>query len=518
MSALAVEWTAGLRWASPVDPSGVQGASTGFQGVLLPGMSTQTNTVRYISLFVAARHHRMQAGREAEARLSWTEHLRRLEALIAVSSVRHHRRDGQVPTGVVGIGAGHSMASSQVVRLHTGLVQPPYSIYRGTLAGLGLSDLSQSTDPLFDSAKPLAVAWDPRQAGPLADAICAGVLPETVPLDVIDAACAAFCLCRVPDGTSEQEQLSHLLLGIDRQFAAPRFGGDEEDPLAMRAVTWRFVLELVALSPGEPLADTRLIARLMRPDLLDAPLKAPLRACLFAWRWVAARTLFERGWTVVFERALNVLRGEREGMDRAALVAALGDLYHRDSTDALADVAQTAQDSCQDSSWLLARLTSRRPADLLKAMCAGIYAALRDQERHQPQPPSLLEALWHRGPIPFDAVHRSLQDRLAAGSSAASLWAQWGEQALLQHITSSLQKMRSPDNPDSLLCDYEGGVWRIPAKVGNARPNLAGAGSRLDIALSWARQLGLVTADGSGGLILTPAGERYRARWDDEHA
>jgi hypothetical protein len=119
--------------------------------------------------------------------------------------------------------------------------------------------------------------------------------------------------------------------------------------------------------------------------------------------------------------------------------------------------------------------------------------------------------------VPFEAIHRSLEHRLSDGSPAAVLWAQWGEDSLAQHVRNSLQKMRSGDNPDSLLCDYDGGVWRVPGKVGNARPNPAGAGSRLDIALSWARQLGLIAADSAGGLSLTGAGEAYRARWDEEH-
>jgi superfamily II DNA or RNA helicase len=351
----------------------------------------------------------------------------------------------------------------------------------------------------------------------LVEAICGGALPEEIPRADVDAACEAFCLCRVPQGTDEQKQLGHLLLGIDREFSPPRFGGFDEDPLSMRAVTWRFVLELVARSPDESLAGLGLVARLLRPDLLDAPLSPALRASLFAWRWVAARTMLEWGWTVLFERALNVLRGARQGMDRAELRGALEDFYDRDSNESLSDVARAAEGACEDGPWLAARLRSRRPADLLKSMCAGVYAARRDQARLHLGPPAVLAELWGKGPVAFEAIHRSLEDRLSEGSPAAVLWAQWGEDSVAQHVRNSLQKMRSGDNPDSLLCDYDGGVWRVPGKVGNARPNPAGAGSRLDIALAWARQLGLIAVDSEGGLSLTGAGEAYRARWDEEH-
>ncbi len=70
-------WTKSLAIARlHADPSGVQEASTTFQAILFPGMSTVTIRLRYISLFAAARYYRMEAGKTAEDQLSLAEYLR----------------------------------------------------------------------------------------------------------------------------------------------------------------------------------------------------------------------------------------------------------------------------------------------------------------------------------------------------------------------------------------------------------------------------------------------------------
>ncbi len=99
--------TTEFGWTEPLavarlhaDPSGVQDASTTFQALIFPGMSTQTARLRYISLFTAASYYRMEAGSAAEAQLSVSDYLRRLEALIAVSSVRHYIHDDAEPDGI----------------------------------------------------------------------------------------------------------------------------------------------------------------------------------------------------------------------------------------------------------------------------------------------------------------------------------------------------------------------------------------------------------------------------------
>lgn len=98
--------TTEIGWTEPLiiarlhaDPSGVQEACTTFRALLFPGMSTQTARLRYISLFAATRYYRMGAGSAAEAQLPLLDYLPRLEALIAVSSVRYHIHDDAEPDG-----------------------------------------------------------------------------------------------------------------------------------------------------------------------------------------------------------------------------------------------------------------------------------------------------------------------------------------------------------------------------------------------------------------------------------
>lgn len=126
MSTVDISWTESLPVASlHADPSGVQEASTTFQTYLFPGMSTLTARVRYISLFAAAKYHRMEAGLSEELPLSWLEYIRRFEALIAVSSILHHKQDNAPLDGIIGRNAGQKMSQRQEFDLKTDLHRPP---------------------------------------------------------------------------------------------------------------------------------------------------------------------------------------------------------------------------------------------------------------------------------------------------------------------------------------------------------------------------------------------------------
>ena len=98
-------------WTTPkksaqlrADPSGVQAAGTDVQAWLFSGMTTVTTRVRYISLLAAMRHLRQQSRSTAEGAAAVSMLTRRLEALIAASTVMHHDADGAVPGGVVVMG------------------------------------------------------------------------------------------------------------------------------------------------------------------------------------------------------------------------------------------------------------------------------------------------------------------------------------------------------------------------------------------------------------------------------
>src|SRR5260370_9606036 len=157
MTRLFADWNAplgvtGLR----ADPSGVLDTSTVFQATLFPGMCTVPLRARYICLIAAARYYRVRAGEAVESKLPLLEHLRRLEALIAVCTVLHHQDEGFVPTGIIGRDAAMDMSQQPEIVLRTGLKRHPYNIYQVTLATLYILHTSRSSDPFYDVPQPLA--------------------------------------------------------------------------------------------------------------------------------------------------------------------------------------------------------------------------------------------------------------------------------------------------------------------------------------------------------------------------
>jgi hypothetical protein len=478
-------------------------------------MSTVTQNLRYVSLFAAARYHRMMADR-GSPRVSWPEHRQRLEALIAVASVRHHREHGDAPLGIVGRTVADRLSEQSEIELRRLVENPPYNIYRGSLGDLGVFDLSQPSDPLFESARTLGEAWSPREAGELGQAIVEGALPATLARATIDQVADAFCLCSIPTGTAEQAELVRLLFAFSDEVTVPTFADDEVvDPISLRSTSWRLLLEIVARSPGRPLGRLATISRLLEPDLIGDTLPVALRPCAFAWRWIAARTIFELGWTRAFTRAVGLVRAAREGLSPGELGDRLREYVEAQPGDEpLAELAADAQTGWLHSDWTAEHWSGYHPRSAMRCLAAGLAAANSDRGVG----PAILQTLWGgRGhPVAFAVEYERCQRLIADGRSAADLWEDIGQEALVQHVRASLRKM-SQGNPDSRLVDVERGRWIVPGPSALASlPYLAGADSRLDVALRWAAQLGLVTGAGDRWM-LTPTGEETRNRWDQEY-
>lgn len=85
-----------------------------------------------------------------------------------------------------------------------------------------------------------------------------------------------------------------------------------------------------------------------------------------------------------------------------------------------------------------------------------------------------------------------------------------------EHVRISLRKM-SAGLPDSLLLDFDDGRWLVPAKARNVPLYPAGAFTRLDTALWWAREMGLVATTLGDLKVLTPAGDAICAERDEVH-
>jgi hypothetical protein len=400
-------------------------------------MSTQTGNVRYVSLFAAARLHRTRAGGEVAGRVGWRSFLRRLEALIAVASVHHHRPHGEPPLGIVGRNRAGELADQTTVVLDLRLAQPAYNMYRGSLSALRVMDIFRPADQLYESAIPLAEAWDINGAGPLALYVREGTLPETLPRDVIVQAAPAFCLCRAPEGSEEQRRLARWLLALDQPRALPSYESNAvADDVAWRSVSWRLALELVRCLPGPALGAERLMARLLAPDIAGVSLPPAVAPCLALWQWVAARTFFERGWTLAFDRALRLLRGTPAGLPPGGFRASMKETYQdlvRD--EPLQDVADEAYVRWEDQAWLLDRFGVATPRDHVSLLCAAVYAADSGRRRG----PNLLAEVWRRWAIPFEQEFQRLEQSLDAGVMAGTYWATIAETSLVEHLQSSFR-------------------------------------------------------------------------------
>lgn len=515
MSTPTLGWTEPLRLAGlRADPSGVQEASTDSQAALFPGMSTVTGRLRYVSLLAAARYYRMLNPSATESQELPT-FLRRVEALIAACSVRHHA-GGEPPGGIIGRGFADRVSGEALVKLETGLRNPPYNIYRGTLSALEVLDINRSSDPLFESARALAAAWQAPAHGSLSTSIKQGLLPGTVAGRALDEGAAAWCVCRVPPGSEEQRQLAELLLASGRTFPLPAFEDlPSGDPVSYRSVSWRLIFEIVRLSPGRTLGNDATMTRLLEPGLLEATTTPVLRRCLFPWRWVAARTLFERGWTVSFGRALRLAKGDGNGIDSPSLRRILEETFTAEHGDeSIAPIVAEAVENHAHPEWLTSRFRGGSPRDALALIAAGVAAA--DADRRRDDTPGIVGRLWALGPVPLAEERARLDAAVSEKRTGAGVWAEIAEETLVQHVRNGLRKM-GEGLPDSLLIDFDEGRWVVPGKAINLpEPIVSAASSRLDIALGWGEQLGWFSVDDNDCYALTEFGRASSAHWDTE--
>lgn len=512
MADLTYGWTKPLRSASlRADPSGVQDTGTRWQADLLPGMTTQTANVRYISLLTAGRYLRQVAGQDKSKGTSLSDYWRRLEALIAICSVLHHQGSEKPPSNIIGREYANRVSSMARIPLNTGLRNPPYRIYRGTLRALGLFDRAPS-DPLYECGQPLGRAWHPSRAGKVGKLMSTGNLPEVLGRTELSRISGAFCLCGVPSASTEQSELIDLLFGLRQREECPQFSEEGILGTGARVVSWRLVLELVDKSPARPLRGEHLMGRILEDDILNLPLTGPLRQTLLVWRWIAARSFFERGWTLLFNQVFNTLRGERFGLSSQHLQNVMKSRYSSLCTDEpLHQLVAHAKSNLTAASWYVQRFQLGEPRDCLQMMVAGLLAAEQDRGTADSQ---ILGTLYRSGDIPFASEMQRLSTGLEKGISASEFWAQTSIETLIHHINIGLRKMRQ-GNPDTLHVDFDNDRWVVPHKALGWHPLPSLANSRLDIALGWASQLGLVESKEDGSISLTALGRRTCRRWDE---
>jgi hypothetical protein len=515
MSQAVYGWTTSLDQTSLyIDPSGVQATSTDFQVALMPGLTTVTRNVRYLSLFAAARYHRMMVD-DRQIGLDYSTYMERFESLIGACSVAHHPTDLANVRGIVGVTAARRHVSQVRVPLRQEVRLRAYQMYRGTLGELRIFDIGKPTDPLVETARDVALSWEPPNDGDLRNDLRSGTLPPYLARERVWDMAEQLCLCRVPPGSREQHELVKLLLLLGQHVDLPTFQPDESAPLGYRTAGWRFLLEVVDRSRGVPLQGNVLMARLLDQDLLSSAFPAVLRTELFCWRWVASRTLVEIGWTHVFIRAFDQLLGAPNGLTPTQLRQSIREEYlvSARKDESLGAIAAEADLLCSAASWTRATFTPPTARDDLIAMVAGLFLANVDRDRANV---GSCQRLWAQGPISFQDEFNRLQQRRRENIAASDYWAELAEASLVHHVQLSLAKIAA-GNPDSLLVDFDDQRWIVPPKGREARGPLAASGfSRLDIALGWAEQLGL-TERRDEGFALTEFGRSTCDAWDREY-
>ena len=505
-------------WTKPLptgrlraDPSGVQDTGTALQAFLLPGMSTVTPRVRYLSLFTAAQYWRHYASTTGRRPMEYGTFLRRFEALIALSSVLHHDDPEGIPGGIVGRTYANSQASRDIAKLETGVKIPPYSTYRGSLGDLGLFNLRSHDDPLFKRAESLGKAWDIGSAGFLEDQLKDGILPEAVTCQDLRHVSGSFCLCRVPEGSDEQHSLVELLFGLVRPANQPCYDSQSWDVEGLRVASWRLLLEIIRHSAGRELRAHYLMGRLLEADVPEMDIGQTLRNALGFWRWVAARSFFELGWTIAFKQVFEFVRSSPHGLGHGELRARVMAWYRADSGEAkLDDLVDEARANRNSGVWMGRTFEGASVRNCILLMICGALASGEDIQRSKV---AMLSAVDAERQIPFRVERERITEALHKGSLAAEYWSEVACESLVEHTRIALRKM-AQGNPDTQHVEFEDGRWIVPPGRDAWIPRPSLGFSRLDVGLGWLCQLGLADVRDDYSYSLTEYGESIRESWD----
>ncbi|MDD5701464.1 MAG: hypothetical protein PHU23_05370 [Dehalococcoidales bacterium] len=505
-------WTKPLRIANrAADPSGIQDASTELQAKLLSGMSTITPNIRYISLFTAAQYWRHNAVKSGYTISGFRKYIRRLEALIALSSVIHHMELYDIPNNIIGREFANSEVTKDFMKLETRLKRPPYNIYRGTLGNLNLFDLNARDDPLFDNAISIGQAWDIKAAKKLGGQIKQGLLPEGIKRKELENIAGAFCVCKVPLHSFEQQSLVNLLFRLDRPVDKPQFDGYSWNLEGARISSWRLLLELVSQSPHRKLSTHYMMGRILEPDILDMRINEILRIVFLLWRWIAARTLFELGWTIAFNQAFNVIKSKSYGIDHDELIKAVQKQYEFEQpSKRMNELMEQVKANYHSGDWLAEKFENVTLENCILLMICGVLISGEDINKSHLNILSLIDST---GEIPFNIERARIKEFVDDKKLASEYWRAIAVETLVHHTHISLRKM-AQGNPDTQHVVYEEGHWIMPPGREGWNPRRATAFSRMDIALGWLSQLSLVNTKDDGSRSLSEYGVDIRKQWD----
>ena len=110
-------------------------------------------------------------------------------------------------------------------------------------------------------------------------------------------------------------------------------------------------------------------------------------------------------------------------------------------------------------------------------------------------------------------LRERIKQGLHKGLRAAEYWVEITSETLIQHTRIAQRKM-AQGLPDTQHVEFEDGRWKVPPGRDSWTPRPSTGFSRLDIALGWLYQLGLVNLYEDGSYSLTEYGKNIRRSWD----
>jgi len=494
---------------------------------LLDGVTTVTNRIRYLSFHCWLLRSYWSAGMPDDG-AAFQAYVRRAEAALVLAN----RLVMPGVTGLVGAdGADSSLrSSSDELPLNLQTQDIALGIYSSAARQLGLTVARPDFDvPGLSEERgiELASAFDAlARETRLGQAIAAGTPPETTSREDLAAFGRIARIDEVP--VAEQDVLGRTLI-------PERSVGPIE---RARTGTYTLLLSSAQMLDRTPTPDD-LFEAAIRSDARTPPELAPM---LDGWLAYIVRDML----AVVHEAVMEAITGElrdRQGFVPATEVIASALTSEADASRVLGDlhllepgekVHAVALGQVRDrlSNVTLAGRTEHRPlrrwdcalnevaiiaaarAERQAAPYLAVVAWLLVMERLAPTLASSAEQVTSHGfdersgrlPLLHELVpmyRRLLLEDATVGSAAAELSA-W---TVNQHLRVAHSRLWSDPTRDGSLLVSDGELWHHRHSFGAGRTD-----SRLGQALSWLRQIGLVSDDGltaSGNIAM----ERGLAAW-----
>lgn len=493
--------------------------------VAMNGLTSVTPRVRYLALreWMLATWWR---ARGEDARGAFTAFAQGVEAAIVMANLRAGVTEG----GLIGSTKGRARLLDPGPWTLESLVEiPGATIYAGATEQLGLDTtqfeqggtlvVRKVAGPTVERGQGLArIVEEALRETRLGRKLCEGRLPKTVDAADLDELAPHVRLDRIPE--AEREAVIDVLVPLQ---AHPDASADRRAEELRRIATYALVLELAARKGGLPVETDvfraaaqggRDLPECLRP-VLDVWALFGVRDLLAACHEASMRGLTEALQTVAVEgeataqQVLDELLSQGDALSRA--LRDLGLLGDSESWDQLRFRAlhERVQDACSSGLWTrrgLARWegglseldlaaaalgSAAGPAPLLLVPVAWSLSTLRLAPALAGDSAPFFDLL-NAEPYPLrPQVEDEVKGWLDADLSLPELVAQRARGSVETHLVIAWTRMQRNVHSDTAHLHVEGEQWRPRQTWREGRST-----SRLDNAIGWLKQLGLINEDG----------------------